>query len=331
LERIVVWDGWRGLAISFLLIGHFLHTDWIWEERLGVDIFFVLSGMLMSRILFEQRMNLKHFYIRRFSRIWPVLFLFVVTIYAMATLANWEFEVREIFAQLIFIRTYYPADPHIWDGLTPTGHLWSLNVEEHAYVIMSILTVWFLRNKYAATALLTMGMLSIVLCFVRFLDPATTDDLYLIRTEHAISFIFLSAGYNLIKNSLAINPAPITPIITFVVAVLCYLEPLPDWLSFSVSPILLAFTVNHLLISATWFQRFLNMSIMQYLGLWSFSIYIWQQPFYQFGYVIPGGNISSLFLSIILGAMSFYLYENPVRSWINKRWTTKSPTVSYSK
>ena len=335
MKRIDIWDGWRGLAISFLLTGHFIDIQWLWEDRLGVDLFFVLSGMLMSKILFEQRTNLKDFYIRRFSRIFPVLILFVFTTYSLATVAGWEYQIREIFASLIFIRTYYPSDPHIWDGIAPTGHLWSLNVEEHAYLIMSVMTIIFLRNKYAAASLILLGLLSIMICFYTYLgmenynhlDAENLDDRFRIRTEYAISFIFLSAGYNLLKNSMAIKPKAAIPVLTFLIAILCYVKDLPDWLSFSLAPILLAFTVNHLVDAAKIFQSLLSLKVIRMLGIWSYSIYLWQQAFFQFSYVLPGGAMTGLFLSIFVGVLSFYLYENPIRAWINNRWTKKNTAI----
>ena len=75
-KRVAVWDGWRGIAISMVLCGHFYDIKWLWEDRMGVDIFFVLSGMLMSIILFDKRQSLKDFYIRRLSRIYPALLVF---------------------------------------------------------------------------------------------------------------------------------------------------------------------------------------------------------------------------------------------------------------
>lgn len=328
MNRIVIWDGWRGLAISLLLIGHFGHTEWIWEERLAVDLFFVLSGMLMSKILFEKKTNLKTFYIRRFSRIFPVLVLYVFVIYSLATVANWDFQIREIFANLTFIRTYYPSNPHIWDVDVPTGHLWSLNVEEHGYFIMSILTIIFLKTRYTYISLLFLGFLSIAICFYNYSSMENLDAKFRLRTESAISFIFLSAGYNLFKNSLRIKPKAFIPVLTFLLAILCYEKHFPNWLSFSLSPILLAFTVNHLLDTPKFFQNLLSLKVIRMLGIWSYSIYLWQQAFYRYSYAIPGGAMTGLFLSIIVGILSFYLYENPIRSWINSNWTKRNSVIT---
>ena len=68
-------DGWRGLAIAFLLVGHFFPVPGINFGRVGVDFFFVLSGLLMCRLLFIKEVPIKTFYKRRIARIFPVVLL----------------------------------------------------------------------------------------------------------------------------------------------------------------------------------------------------------------------------------------------------------------
>jgi len=286
MDRVYVWDGWRGMAIIFLLCGHFSHTPWIKEDRLGVDLFFVLSGMLMSTILFEKRMNLRDFYIRRFSRIIPVFTLFVLSIFTFATLANLEFESREVAANLLFLRTYYPLDPHIWNTDVAVEHLWSLNVEEHAYVIMSIMTLFILRNTNVSYTLITLGFVSIGISFYYYLNGASAPIEFGIRTESAVSFIFLSGGYNLIKKRLNITTHPLLPVVTMLGACICYMEIMPAWPGFSLSPLLLAFTLNHIQESTRIFRALLENKIVRLMGIWSFSIYLWQQPFYRYNWKI---------------------------------------------
>ena len=152
-DRILIWDGWRGMAILMVLCGHFFDIKWLWEDRMGVDVFFVLSGMLMSGILFEKRMSLRDFYIRRFSRIYPAFLVFVLSMFAVGIVFSIDFKWSELVASLFFLRTYLPADPGIWSSGLPTGHLWSLNVEEHAYLFLSAVTLFLVDRKYIAVAL----------------------------------------------------------------------------------------------------------------------------------------------------------------------------------
>ncbi len=325
---MTVWDGWRGMAIILLLIGHFIKIPEIWEDRLGVDAFFVLSGMLMSKILFEKRMPLKTFYIRRFSRIFPAFSAYVIFAFLFAYLAKtyfnrseMMFDISEFFSTLTFFRTYFPLEPHIWATMVPIGHLWSLNVEEHAYVIMSFMTLFVFRNSKASLLLIALGLGAIVVSFYYYLNPSIAPTEFRIRTETAISFIFLSAGYNLIKKQFSISVPSWLPVVSLVFAFSCYLDDLPKWLNFSLAPIFLAFTLNHITEAHGLLRKFLELKFIRLMGTWSFSIYLWQQIFYQYKWLIPFAPVGGVVVSIIVGMMSFYFFENPIRRWINNRWT----------
>lgn len=319
MERVEIWDGWRGLAILCVLVGHFFNIEWLWEDRLGVDIFFVLSGMLMSKILFEQRMGLKRFYIRRFSRVFPVFWAYVLVIYALAALANFDFTALGMLSTLTFLRTYVPAEPHMFDTYVAIGHLWSLNVEEHAYVIMSVLTLVFLSIQRAAGALLLIGAASILMCFY-YASNGVAGEYFYIRTECAVSFVFLSAGYSLVCSKHQWRSSGWLPVVCLVLAACCYINALPKWLSWSAAPILLALAVNHLTDAAEPLQRLLNWQPLKMLGLYSYSIYLWQQPLYSYHQLLPGGLLTGAVLAVVVGYLSYQLFENPMRQWINQRW-----------
>ena len=84
-SRLAYLDGWRGLSITLVLIGHFFPVPGINLGLLGVEFFFVLSGRLMAEILFIERYPLKKFFKRRFSRIYPALLVYVlVTMVALS-------------------------------------------------------------------------------------------------------------------------------------------------------------------------------------------------------------------------------------------------------
>ncbi|MCK5666326.1 MAG: acyltransferase, partial [Thiotrichaceae bacterium] len=178
----------------------------------------MLSGMLMSSILFEKRIRLKDFYIRRFSRIIPAFTAFVVVIYTFSFIQAIPFQGWEVVSTLGFFRTYFPLDPHIWSTEVPIGHLWSLNVEEHAYIIMRLLTLVILRNFRAAYVLTLLGLASIGVCFYYYSHEATAPVQFRIRTESAVSFVFLSAGYNLFKNQLNIQVPGYLPVVALFAA-----------------------------------------------------------------------------------------------------------------
>ncbi len=325
--RVLVWDGWRGMAILLVLCGHFYDIGWVWEDRMGVDIFFVLSGMLMSVILFERRMSLRDFYVRRFSRIYPVFFVCVLMMFAIAFVTSTEFTLWELISSLTFLRTYTPSDPHIWSSGVTVGHLWSLNVEEHAYVFLSVITLCFVSRKFIAVGLLFVAFSLICLSLYRYLQlPPAEFRLYMIRTESAVVFILLSAGYGLLARQYQFSVPPAAPVLSLAVACVCYANEAPAWLLVTVCPVLLAFSVNHLKEMPAFVTAVLSNSVIRHFGLWSYSIYLWQQIFYQYAWALPGKKLTAFLISIAVGVTSYYLLEQPVRRRLNRRF---SPDPTY--
>ncbi len=320
-KNVAVWDGWRGLAILCVLIGHYMGTEFIKEDRLGVDIFFVLSGMLMAKLLFEQRIDLRTFYIRRFSRIYPALLVFVIYSFLVGFIVGWEFSFTEMVTNLTFLRTYIPADPHIWSGEVPVKNLWSLNVEEHTYVLLSLMTLLFINRNNAMKALLSVGLTSLAISLYYHATQDYNETYFLLRTESAIAFIMFSSAYRLFVAERDLQPHPWLPIISLVLAASCYLVAAPFWMSFVFPPFLLAFSVNHLQSTLKCFQQILSLKWLRILGMWSYSIYLWQQPFYEYKWAFPGPDYAiPLILSIGAGFFSYSYVELPARTAINRWW-----------
>jgi len=322
-NRIPEWDGWRGLAILLVLVGHFTFSKWVWEERMGVDVFFVLSGMLMSNILFVDRMPLKDFYIRRFSRVIPGLVVFLLGALVISLLVGYDFKLVEFLASLFFVRTYFPVQPEYYSTVLPIGHLWSLSVEEHSYVIFSLISVVLLAYRQVAALLFSIYAFSLVICWYYYFSvPADQFEATLIRTESAIGFIAFSAGYNLVRKYSDIKVGGFVPVACIILAFFCYVRVLPIWMTFTFCPLLLGIAINHLLDSASIVRRAMRFAPLRWLGIVSFSVYLWQQVFYKLYYVLPGGLLTGLILSVIVGMGSYFLVEKPARRYINTRWSS---------
>jgi len=311
MNRLNYLDGWRGLAISMVLISHFFPISGLQFGRMGVDIFFVLSGMLMSQILFVKRTPLLTFYRRRIARVFPVFIFFVLTLYS----AIWYLgstESSNILYTLAFLRTYLPASPGIWSTDVPIGHMWSLNVEEHLYVLMSTITLLSIFRGREWVILIGLGCASIVFKYWYIRTGGNQ-----LQTEAVASHLLLSAGYFLVKHK--IDTSPWIVLATLMAGVWCYSEYSPWFASWTLAPFLFAYTVNHLDALHKPLVKALEFYPVRLLGLWSFSIYIWQQPFYHWG-VKEGVNSPGLLIAaIITGWLSFKLIEQPARKYINAK------------
>ncbi len=317
-HRIDYLDGWRGLAILLVLQSHFLPWAGIESGQLGVDAFFCLSGLLMSEILFVRRTPLVRFYKRRISRILPAFALFVVVVFGVAAALGAKHEWVELLSTLFFLRTYFPAQPDIWSTGLPIGHLWSLNVEEHSYVFLSVLTLLPFLRRREAWVLGAVSVVSMALYYVYSVSPSMRNASYEIRTEVAASFLLVSAGYFLVRHRVAPWVSPWMPLAAFPIAALGYLPTAHWWVSAIVSPLALAFAVNHLSEAPAAVRQLLATVPMRTMGVWSYSIYLWQHPFFTYKAMLPTGV--AFLGAMATGLLSFYLLENPARAWINAKW-----------
>ncbi len=144
-SRLRELDFLRGIAIILVIFRHqflfdFLQTmGWI-----GVDLFFVLSGFLVSGLLFKEYQKFgsvkpKLFLIRRGFKIYPVFYLTAI-LYAVFRLVFNHLEIKKLFYELIFVQNYALG----WGYLYPAS--WSLTVEEHFYFALALM-LWLIFNK----------------------------------------------------------------------------------------------------------------------------------------------------------------------------------------
>jgi peptidoglycan/LPS O-acetylase OafA/YrhL len=319
LQHVDYLDGWRGLAIALVLQSHVVAIAAINTGRLGVDVFFALSGFLMSRILFVKRVPLSTFYKRRISRILPVFVLFVSVLYGAGYFLH-RHEARYFFCTLTFTRTYLPLNDDFWHADIPMGHLWSLHVEEHCYIFLSLVTLIGLLRGREGPALVLAGTLCVAIHLVYFAYPALAPRGPFARTEAAGSHLLIAAGYYLMRKRYVPLVRPWMPLAAFAAAVFCYTLIAPWWCRILLSPYLLAFTVNHLSETPSWCRAALALAPLRLLGIWSYSIYVWQQPFLTQRYLFSDHRVFWCTAAIATGVASFYLYENPIRTWLNRVW-----------
>ena len=157
LEQIL---GLRGIAILFVLFFH-LNFDFFKGGYIGVDIFFVISGFLITKILFDdlkknKSINIKRFFFRRFSRLIPsyILILILVLILGLLLFSNNDFE--SLLKSWIYSLTgssniYFWDTVSYWDykaKYNPLIHTWSLSLEFQFYfIIVFIFFFWFIDSQ----------------------------------------------------------------------------------------------------------------------------------------------------------------------------------------
>ena len=329
-KQIPYLDGWRGVAIGMLLIGHFFPVPGINLGQLGVNLFFVLSGLLMAKILFIEHVPIPGFYQRRISRIFPALYVFIILIVFLRLATGSAVDVKETAAAATFLINYFPGEPG--NAVMPFGHIWSLCVEEHSYILLSLIAMATRTGHISAR-------LGIVACTVIFALAgmfywATYDGAHLsfdrwIHSEVAAFGIFASAAFVVFLNRKNLTRVPrmsAPGLILLGCAMHWWSVPAPVQLIIGVGAFALA--ANLLETAPQWILSILSTPLLRQLGLWSFSIYIWQQPFYL---AVHDGKMSTAFgliSGVVCGVASFYVIEAPARRLINARWSTARPVLA---
>ncbi len=336
-KRFDYLDGWRGLAIAFLLIGHFFPIPGINLGHVGVNLFFVLSGALMARLLFIKNVPIVLFYKRRISRIFPVLFFFLVLITLLRLLTGLAIDWTELGAAALLVNNYIPGVPG--KSTMPFGHFWSLSVEEHSYILLSVIAI-AVRRKWMADAW-SIGVFALLFFLIGILywfRYDGTDLAYLkwLHSEVSAFGIFASGFFLLLLRQ---KKAPVLPLIVypflFVFALMMHWWSVPNPIKMIMGVGIFALLVNLLHSAPKLIQSFLSFLPLRQLGLWSFSIYVWQQPFYLYMHLgkVPAWLACSL--AMLAGITSFYLIENPLRNFLNRIWAddkvSRNPAIVLAK
>lgn len=323
-------DGWRGLAILMVLIGHFAGHA-VWLGAFGVSLFFVLSGRLMGQLLFIKEVALPTFFFRRASRILPAFWLFVLSMYVYAKwfqTVPYSVSNGELLSTLTFLRTYFPAGGgSIFTRDWPIGHLWSLNVEEHSYIALAIgaLLCRRLNNALVTKLFLTASVLIVIALNVWFSVSAPQGaGPWYIRSEVASLGILSGAALWYWRERGGADwlgkLSSFVPVLSFLVAMLCLWKfPIRD-IDRIVVPLGLAVSVVLIDRMPKAVLALLGWQPLRWLGLCSFSLYLWQQP--PFVALLRGeiGAPAALLLALTAGTLSYYVVENPLRLAINNWW-----------
>lgn len=331
LRHLAYLDGWRGIAIITLLLGHFTSASFL--GQFGVEIFFVLSGRLISDILFVKKLDLPTFFFRRFSRIWPALFccsLFLYLASVAASQANLKYNSIVDFGSFIAAIAYFTNYYILSHPETALAHTWSIAVEEHAYVALALIATLIGREPRRATwVCATIAIICMINGALQMSgEHANLHDIYW-RSDVRLASILISAAMFL--GLMAYMPCINRPafgaasVMGFVAAAALHHPAVPLELRYTLGSTCLAASINFLEAVPAPMLRILQSRILTHIGILSFSIYLWQQPFANAMAKTPGYLHPMLFVgAIISGVASFYCLERPARRLLNMKWDERS-------
>ena len=180
-------DGLRGLAVLLVVLFHAAAPPFQ-GGFVGVDMFFVLSGYLITNLLLQEyqqqgRIDFGRFYLRRFLRLMPALLFMTAT---FALVASWQLEgepLRQALGEIPWAVSYLANWARAWD-LIPMFylvHTWSLAIEEQFYLLWPVVLLWTARKGGAGWTLglaLVLALASWAWRIVLTLDGAAVTRLY---------------------------------------------------------------------------------------------------------------------------------------------------------
>ncbi len=339
-------DGLRALAVFGVLISHFAYNKhWLIENaqwgRLGVDLFFVLSGFLITQILLRYRdnsqnfkdcfMHLRIFYSRRALRIFPIYYLTIL----IAALLGYE-PIRNF----LFWHLTYTLNIAIF--LSPTSqfgashHFWSLAIEEQFYLIwpLIILLIPPKRLRYVMFGFIVIGVISRMSpIFIRdfSMDPLVNTRFDVLGLG-ALLALYRHQPLTFAKEKLFLLIAGVTSGLPLVILVMTNgfspnLRPMANVLvEFGISLFFMGI-IDAAAYARTWrILTPLGWKPIRYIGKISYGIYLYH-PFVQltiihiwgaFKITIPSSSLAQLLLyssgSILFASISWYLVERPINS-----------------
>ncbi|MDT7550972.1 MAG: hypothetical protein QOE84_3366 [Actinomycetota bacterium] len=337
-------EGLRGVAVLLVVLGHL--TGWPRGGYIGVDVFFVVSGFLITGLLVSERersgrISLRHFYVRRVRRLLPagVLVLAVTCVAASLLLVAGRAHdtVLDGLWSLLFLANVHFAQLgtdyfSLTRAPSPVQHYWSLSVEEQFYLVWPFLVLatfavaarigWAGRRAVigvAATVVAASLTWSVVSTAHRpaaayFSSPARAWELgagallVLLAPRRVPAFV---GGLGLV--GLAVSVVVITPT-----------TPVPGY------ALLLPVLATVALLAQG--PRLLAVPPLRYVGRISYSLYLWHWPVIVLGATVPGGTTALgkallLGLALALSVASFHLVEEPFRRPARRR-ITRSPALA---
>jgi len=331
-KRIVDLDFLRGLAILGVLFRHsswdnnFARAGWA-----GVDLFFVLSGFLVSGLLFSEykksgNVRIGRFLIRRGFKIYPTFYLFLLVAFLVyPRISGSAFPVPNMLSEIFFVQSYFQGC---------FIHTWSLAIEEHFYLLLSLfIFIMFsarcITNKPLMISSLLTGILLVILFRLQFVYANRNEEFVPLFYTHlrmdgmllgvllAYLFYFSDSFYRFIEKNrtalIVLALALISPLF-YIKAGGFFFNTIGFNLTHLGFGLLVIIAAQGRLVAKLTETRLLKpiINATAYTGVYSYSIYVWHLLFSDIiekGFHLQTGGLLYLFVTITGGILLSLLIE----------------------
>jgi peptidoglycan/LPS O-acetylase OafA/YrhL len=336
-------NGLRAIAVIAVVLFHF-NPAWVPGGFAGVDVFFVISGFLMTSIIFrgleDDNFKLFKFYVARANRIIPALAVLclVLLVFGWFYLTPVDYRAlgKHVASSMGFLsNVIYWRESGYFDAASHEKwllHTWSLSVEWQFYILYPIVLVALkkfltLENLKRLIVIGTiLGFVFSVIATMKWPNPA-----YYLLPTRAWEMMMGGVAF-LYPWSLSERKKKLTELIglTFILGSYAFVsEDIPWPGHFALIPVLGAYLM---IVANQQSSVITNNKVFQYLGKWSYSIYLWHWPivvfFVCYGFI--GFEFIGVLTSLLLGFFSFKFIES-VKFKSNINWTglIKTKSVIY--
>ena len=339
-------DGLRAIAVISVIIYH-LNENWLSGGFLGVDIFFVISGFLITGIIIteiqQNSFSLKQFYTRRIKRIYPafITVMALVSFIASAIFIYNDFNKlrKTIELAIAFLSNFYLGLTQGYFDLSanenPVLHIWSLAVEEQYYLIFPLILILAYKKFREIKALFS---ITLVLFFILLATSFIPANFYK-EVLHQPNIYYLSnlrfpellvgsllAIYHNLSNKVQLSKQVnnILAILSTLLLFSCLFLMNNDIAFIPGVTLILPCIFTALIIHTTSQNNIVKLCLSNkaivFIGKISYSLYLYHWIFIAFAYYITGEkqiNNQSIavvtVLTIIFSVLSYYLIEQPIR------------------
>lgn len=338
-EHIRGLDSVRAFAVLLVVVSHYgIGYGWI-KGGLGVQVFFVLSGFLITTLLLKEqertgRIDIGGFYRRRAARILPAFFAYAAAVVLYSMLRGRDVPWADVAAASFYVMNYF-------EGITAQdstllSHCWSLSVEEQFYLAWPFAFVYFFRRRalgwFLVCSIVAVWVIRIVQHSVLGLSDAYLYRAFEARADHLLVGCLLAVVaqdervWKIAERCARTIVIPIA--LVALLFALSYLDADRDFryaIAFAAIPLVVAALLPQVIVLASSggaLAAAINWTPLVYVGKISYGIYLFhvlpQSPVKTLtaGWSPYLGLLLELALVIGIASVSYRFWEAPMRTWL---------------
>ncbi|MHC8293602.1 acyltransferase family protein [Pseudomonas sp. LB3P58] len=316
-------DGLRGVAVSLVFLTH-LHI--FSGGTFGVDVFFVLSGYLITEVLSNSRENKKFlwvFYFKRFIRLFPPLAVLCVVVAVICGISGGHSNIyKDTLSSILYSQSWTSGFD---DGFSLyLGHTWSLSVEEQFYLLWPFVWIFATRTDAKTALFISLLLLALAIAYQIHMDqlPLAYDRLYFAADTRFQAILIGAVGsvacrVPRVRNFLErfIASIPLLPMAA--IGWICSSLKWNIYSSFMVSVFSLMLILRLTMKSGSIDSKLFSLPPLVRLGQISYGFYLWHVPILvllrnYFGLGFWSVFIIGLAVSLLASIASYVLVEQPM-------------------